>query len=391
MANTKAIVTGVYPLVENSLKTNLNKYKQNIGKFINARHNELYDIAPFTRIYWTVEDTNDFYSCMKFTEDDVMTHINKTYYANIAAFNPRCAKDPFTCAQLMVIRYFYLKKMKKELELSMIYLAFSGSFYPSIHYGSFPKVQPSEYRHVMEYVVNNELSMKFDLKREGNVIGAIRSIANTWLDSYGNKLKTCSDEDVVYLLQQLHNRIKSFMKNIADLYYKIYSNKDVYLAYDSDNYTEDNFRETDNDSLKAERYTMTAMTYITTHTVNYKFCKMASDSNIKTDEIKSIIETIQMDNTNLVLIKEFMNILIVEYLKNSKDKSVSGIDFINASIAAKPNSKNPNIIREKEIIEKLLDENSTQYRKRKSREATKNSYHRALIAYYTLIINQSNK
>ena len=118
---------------------------------------------------------------------------------------------------------------------------------------------------------------------------------------------------------------------------------------------------------------------------------MASDSNIKTDEIKSIIETIQMDNTNLVLIKEFMNILIVEYLKNSKDKSVSGIDFINASIAAKPNSKNPNIIREKEIIEKLLDENSTQYRKRKSREATKNSYHRALIAYYTLIINQSNK
>ena len=39
---------------------------------------------------------------------------------------------------------------------------------------------------------------------------------------------------------------------------------------------------------------MTAMTYITTHTVNYKFCKMASDSNIKTDEIKSIIESIML-------------------------------------------------------------------------------------------------
>ena len=115
MDNTKAIVTGVYPLVENSLKTNLNKYKQNIGKFINARHNELYDIAPFTRIYWTVEDTNDFYSCMKFTEADVMTHINNTNCVYIAACNPRCVKGTSTCAQLMLIGYFYLKKMKKEL------------------------------------------------------------------------------------------------------------------------------------------------------------------------------------------------------------------------------------------------------------------------------------
>ena len=181
------------------------------------------------------------------------------------------------------------------------------------------------------------------------------------------------------------------MKNIADPYYKVYSNKDVYLAYDSDNYSEDNYREADNDSLKAERYTVAAMTYITTHTVNYKFCKMASDKNIKTDEIKTIIESIQMDNNNLPLIKEFMNILVVEYLKDSKDKTITGIDFINKSIAAKPNSKNPNIIRQKEIIESLLSENSPQYLRRRSREDTKNSYHRALIAYYTLVLNHANK
>lgn len=98
-----------------------------------------------------------------------------------------------------------------------------------------------------------------------------------------------------------------------------------------------------------------------------------------------------MDNSNLALIKELMNIIIVEFLAISKDKKVTGIDFINNSIAAKPNSKNPNIIRQKQIVEKLLDENSPQYRRRRSREATKNSYHRALIAYYTLVINQSNK
>lgn len=388
---TNSIVTNIYPMVVNSMKTNLNKYKKNIGDFINARSKELYDIAPYTRIYWTADDNNSFFKAMNISEQTIAAHIQKTYYANIAAFNPRCAKDPFTCTQLMVIRYFLKKGMKKELELACIYLAFSGSFYPSIHYGSFPKVQPSEYRHVMEYVINNELSMKFDLKKEGSVLGAVRSICITWLDSYKTRFNDCDDEDCVYLLQQLHNRIKSFMKNIANLYYKIYDNKDVYLAYTSDSADQDNFRVADNNSLKAEKYTSSAMTYITTHTVNYKFCKMVADKNVHTDEIKSIIETIQMSNENLVLIKEFMNIIIVLYMQETGNVVITDLDFMTKSIAAKPNSKDPNVIRQKEIIEKLLNENAPAYKRRRSRIDTKNSYHRSLIAYYVLVINAANK
>ena len=386
-----ALVSGVYPMVSDSLSKNLAKYKNNIQKFMTVRSKDLYDIAPFSRIYWTADDITSFYTVMGFKESDVKIHIDKTYYAGEAAFNPRCAKDPFTIAQLMCVRYFFMKKMTKELELACIYLAFSGSFYPSIHYGSFPKVQPSEYRHIMEYVVNNELSQKFDLKREGSVIGAVRSISNTWIDSYSDLLKRCSDEDVVYLLQQLHNRIKSFMKNIAELYYKIYDDKDKYISYASDSASEEDFRVADSDSLRAERYTTASMNYIVTHGINYKFCKMASDSNIKTDEIKSIIETIQSDNTNLALIKEFINIIITQYFANSKSKDITSLDFITMAIAAKPNTKDPNLVRQKEIIEELLDENSPQYARRKSRLATKNSYHRALITYYTLVVNTANK
>lgn len=388
---TTAIKDNIYPLVSSSLKTNMAKYKKNLGDFINARSKEMYDIAPFTRIYWTGDDNDAFFKAMNIPETTIANHLQKTYYAGIASFNPRCAKDPFTVTQMMVIRYFMKAKQQKELELACLYLAFSGSFYPSIHYGSFPKVQPCEYRHVMEYVVNNELSMKFDLKREGSVAGAVKSICNTWINSYRSKIESCSDEDIVYVLQQLHNRIKSFMIYIAKLYYKIYDNKDVYLAYDSDSADQDNFRVADNNSLKAERYTAAAMTYITTHTVNYKFCKMAADQNVKTDELKSIIETIQMDNSNLVLIKEFMNICITMYMQETGKVTVTDIDFMTKTIAAKPNSKDKNIIRQKEIIEKLLDENSPAYRRRRSRLATKNSYHRALIAYYCLVINTANK
>jgi hypothetical protein len=46
---------------------------------------------------------------------------------------------------------------------------------------------------------------------------------------------------------------------------------------------------------------------------------------------------------------------------------------------------------QKEIIEMWLDKNSPQYRKRKSREATKNSYYKSILTYYALVINKACK
>lgn len=391
MKNTQAIVKELYPIIENRLNANQNKLKQVIGRFIEKRSKELYDTCPCDTIYFGAEDKEDFYKNMNITEKEIHNIIAKTYYYEIANFNPRAAKDEFTVAMMMVIRYFYLKKKQKELELATIYLAFSGKFYPSIHHGSYPTVQPSEYRHIMEYVINNKLSNKFDIKREGSVFGAIRSVCNTWLDTYDDKLKTADDEDIVYLIQQLHNRIKSFMKNIAEVYYEVYNNKDSYMTYDSDDLSEDSFRMADNDSLKIERHVEKAMSYLNNTSVDYKICKMASDSNVKTDEVKGIIELVLNDNNNLPLIKELVRLIVSEYFANSKNKDIRDIDFITFSITPKPNSKNPNILRQKEIVEMFLSENSPAYRKRRSREATKNSYHKSVLTYFVLLIHNANK
>ena len=291
---------------------------------------------------------------------------------------------------MMAIRYFVLKKDRKNAEISAIYLAFSGKFYPSIHSQKF-KYPPDKNRHVMEYVVNNMLTQKFDLKREGTLFGAIRSICCTWLDTYESKFKDPDDRDVADLIQQLHGRIKSFMGNIATQYYKAYENKDMYLTYNSDSADEDSFRIADSDSQKAERYVENTMNWITTHGVNHKICEDVHDSNVKTDEVQSIIESIQDDPENIPIIREFISIMIFEFFANDKTKDVRTMRFITYTIAAKPNSKNKNIIRQKEILEKWLDENSPQYRKRKSREATKSSYHKSVLLYYAFVINAANK
>lgn len=389
MKVTSVIVNNIYPLIDAALKKNTSKYKLNIQNFIEERSKELYEIAPYTRIYFSQKDIDNFFNAIGIKESQVRDELTHTYYWDMR-FNPQAAKDPFTVAMMMVIRYFILKDDQKNAEISAIYLAFSGKFYPSIHYSKFPTVQPIEYKHIMDYVVNNMLTQKFDLKREGSVFGAIRSICITWLNTYKTKFKNPDDEDVADLIQQLHGRIKSFMGNIASLYYEAYE-KGNYISYDSDSESEDNFRVADTDSLLAERCVENTMKMINNNNIDMKICKMASDSNVKITEVQSIIESIQSDPNNIPIIKELLRIIISEYLVNSKDKDVASLDFITKSISAKPNTKNKNIIRQKEIIETWLDENSPQYRKRKSRAATKSSYYKSVLTYYVLMINKANK
>ena len=390
MKLTSAILSILYPKVEKSLAKNTNKFKQCISKFMNDRNELLFDTCPCDRIYYGENDANEMFNALEISGQEVKEAISQTYYYPIASFNPRAAKDEITVLMLSVIRYFLKKKDEKNTELALIYLSFSGKFYPSIHYMAFPKVQPSEYRHVMEYVLNNMLTNKFDLKTKGSVFGAVKSVGNTWLESYEDMFKTYNDEDVVYLIQQLHNRIKSFMKNIAELYYEAYGNKD-YMTYDSDSLDDSNYHIADSDSLKAERFIEKSMEKINTSTVDYKLCKMSADNNVKTEELRAIIEAILNNKDNILEVKEVVRILVYTYFEQSSSKDVSDISFITFSTAPKPNTKDPHIIRLKDIIEGWLDDNSVSYRKRKQRLATKNSYTRAVLMYFTLIIHIANK
>lgn len=391
MKVTRVAVNKIYPVVEASLSksANVTAYKKNIENFIKARSTDLYDTVPMRRIPFLQDDIDDFFRAVKIDKNQITDFLSQTYYWNMN-FNPRAAKDEFTMTMMMVIRFFILKNRSKDAEISAIYLAFSGKFYPSIHSQKW-KIAPEQYRYVMEYVLNNVLTMKYDLKREGSVFGAVRSICMTWLNTYRSKFRNPDDEDVADMIQQLHGRIKSFLGNIASAYYDAYAKKDVWFTYSSDSNDQETYRVADSDSLLAERCVENAMNMITSRQVNYRLCRYASDKNVKTDEIKSIIESIQEDSDNLPLIRELYQLIVAEYFNESKDKDVSSYDFIAKTIVAKPNTKNKNILRQKQIIEDFLNENSPSYRKRKSREATRSSYHRSILTYYVLVMNEANK
>ena len=393
MKDTKALLEKMYPLVEQKILKNKNKLHDCVGRFISARHDQLNAIAPYYRIYFGEEDENDFFNSMDLDKKQLEDIIKQTYYYSIAKFNPRYAKSPFVCAVLCVIRYWVLKNDKTNTELYTGYLAFSGHYYPSVHYRSFPKVQPSEYPFIMDYVVNNELSGRYDLKQQGNVFKAVRSIGMTWIDSYKGRFRSFDDEDCVYLIQQLRTRLASFMANIAKVYYDVYNRKDSLFTFDGDSLDENNYHLADSNSLYTERIVENTVTYITSNRANYEWCQLAQDKQglVKADEIKEIIESIVEEPENVPDMRILIRNIVSTYMSQSKSKDMKSYEFLKYSVTPKPNSKDKLELEKNAIVEKWLCENSPLYRKRRNRPATQSAYKKAIISYVSLCIYIVNK
>ena len=393
--NTDAILKQVYPLIEKALNSRLNQWKLCMSRFMQKRSTMLFDTVPCDRIVYNDNDRKDLFDSLAVSSTEVIEGMKNTYYWNIEPFKPSHAKDPVSIVALCIIRYFMLKNDSKNLDLAMIYQAFSGKYYPSIHAGSFPLVAPSKYRHVMEYVINNKLTNKFELKAAGSVIGAIKTTNNTWIEAYKDMMKRFEDEDVTYVMQQIHNRIKSFMKNIANMYYEAYENKE-FITYDKDSLPEEEgnssqYHLADNDSFKLQKYVENTMTKLNSSQVDYKTCKMCADANVKTEEVRSIFEAIFNNKENIDKIREYITCMIASYLAQSENKDIATISFFKYATAPKPNSKDETIVRMKDILEELLDSNSVSYRKRRHRAPTKASYHRAFATYFAVSIINANK
>lgn len=389
-ANTSAIKTKLWPIVKSAMdKPNIKTaYKKLVNDFISNRADALYDTIPCDRMLCSEAEMDKLFDVLKIKKSDATEAIAATYYGGITNFNPLAAKHEFTITQLLIIKYFTEAKMKKETELAIIHLAFSGKFYPSVHYRSYPTVVPV--RHVMEYVVNNRLTKKFDLTSYGSVLGAIKSVGLTWAETYDKRLKDLADEDIVYLVQQLHSRVGSFVKNIAIEYYEAYEDKDLYIAYSADSYDSDDFHLADNDTLRIDRITEKTVNHINSAGIDYRTCKLCSTTDITPNEVKAVIESIIGSKENVYTIKELISLMISLYFATG-EKEVSDIKFVTYTIAPKPNAKQKEILRMKEIIESWLCESGTAYMRRRSRIATRNAYERAVRMYFALTIHNCNR
>lgn len=383
---TNVVQKQLYPVVAKALDSNSKKWIANIGKFITDRHDELFEIAPYDRIYFNQKDVDALFNSLGITEKQVIDIIQDAYFWNIP-INPGCVKEPYIEVMICVIRYYLKKKMQREAELSTIYMIFSGKIYASLHSKFWKVAPPRKSKEVMDYVVNIMLTDKYDLKKEGSVFGAMKKLAQTYIEKYKTKIvaEDNDDDDYKGYIQQLRDRVSSFLLNIATLYYEAYENK-LYLNSETDSLNPDEFRITDNDAAMASRITENTINLLTSQKVSLDICNKCKNENVKAMELKDIVESLLSNKDNLPKIRRLLNIVICDFMENNRGKRVGSVEFIEYSLKAKPHSKNPLINEAKDIIYGWLDENSPLFRKRKSRLATANNYYRSLLGYFVLCI-----
>lgn len=384
------IIDKIYPMIDEVLPKRLNNLKQCIGRFINSRSDLLYDYAPMNRIMFTKKDENDFFNSMMLKYNSINDIIDELYYAKKEEL--QACKDPYSLVMMMVLRWIIINnpKDKKILELSYMYLAFSGKFYASAFYKWFPHYLPK--REVMDYVVSYMLSQKFDLIKEGSLWGAIRNLTSTWMDTYTEELKyeDVSDERLVYMMHQLYSRIYAFLRNIAKPYFEAYEQK-LYINKESDNYEQDSFRIAPNNATIAASITEKALTYINQSQVNLSWCYWVSGSGVDPYEVKTIFETILNDNSKLEDLKFVINVMVVDFMRRYPDEKiiVPNNKFIAHSMSMKPNTKDQDILRQKAIINEWLN-TSAKYRGIKTQNS-RNNYFKAMLGYVALAVNESGK
>jgi hypothetical protein len=290
---------------------------------------------------------------------------------------------------MAIILYFLKHKKQKEAEISIIYLAFSGKFYASLFAKWFP-IPPSKYRSTMDYVVNNMLNDKFDLKTTGSVFGAVRKLALTTLETYKNEiLNDCEDDDIKYFVQQLRDRETAFLYKIAKLYYNAFENK-YYLNYESDDISEDakKYRITDSDATTAARITENTINYLLTNNVDLSICLEYKDINLKSTELRDIMESIVSEKAYINQMYRVCNILICDYMRSNPGGRINSVQFVDYSLREQPNTKDQYIIELNETIMSWLDETSPLYRKRKSRPASAVAYRKGVKFYIVRIITK---
>ena len=379
------ILDELYPLVKSKLdnKSIERKFISNIAQFFNAKSTQINDIAPYTNIYFNQSDLDKLLKSIDITEKEVIDILSKCWFWD-QDIRPKCTKEPYVEVLMCSIRYYIISNNIKYTEMVTIYLLFSGKFYASIYSSlwRFP-VNPS----IMDYVINNNLSDKYDLKKEGTVFKAIKKLANTYLDKYSKDIasRDHSDNDFKNNIQQLRDREKSFLGNIFTSYIEAAESKS-YLNYETDNLDPDKFRITDNDSAKASRITESAIGILTTQKVSREYCNNAHDSRVKSEQVQSILENIILsDKNNIPQLKRVINIMICDFMSGNPGVPVNSAAFLSYAITAKPNTKNDLVIEMKTTILSWLEQDAV-YRKRSATKATAISYYRSIVCYLAQVI-----
>jgi len=374
----------IYPKVEASLKdkSNISNIINHISKYIDRNNGVLFSLNFSNRLILSGPDKDIIFSTLGITEDEISEIIKQSKYISKIPW----VSNPFTVSMALIIRYFSIYKMQKEVEVCIIYL--SCLFYILMHTRSFPHLPNRE---IMDYTLNKNpnITNSFIIKKEGTIFGMIKYTGITSHEFYIDDLiKDCTDVQINRYLSAIRTRIGSNMKNLAKYFHQDHKANN-YLNKDTDSFEEENFHMTDSTTLSVARLASKTATNVISYKFNKKFINNCANLDISvypgrlTQILENIIENHRKD------LERFISLILEIYVMEGNNiREVSSLKFLTHSLNIyKTNSTQPKVIEVKEFLDKWIEESSVKYGNRIVRTSTLNSYRKCIFMVFVYTIN----
>ena len=181
------------------------------------------------------------------------------------------------------------------------------------------------------------------------------------------------------------------MKNIASEFYDAYNNGYEYISYDVDDFSQDNYREVDNNSFVVDRILNKIVTKVAMNGPNFNTVSLSAKlCNVSLNELKNL-SLIVTNEYNMEDYKNITEAILQIYLFDMKrmPEQIKSKDYITSvlQIYKRTNNKDENLNTIRRILDKWIDENGV--KKRIKRQATLNNFKRSMFIFVALTIQDN--
>lgn len=378
------IVTELYEKVKKNMSNPKVKHELTKGmvEYFDKNSEIVNDIGMANRLFFLNSDKEVIYRAAGLLPEEIKATIKKSDYISSTW---QILNEPLNIASVLLIRYLTISKDKLE-EPFIIYYSFY--FYASLHFKYLPYGANED---VMAYTINN-LNFKYKIKELGSLYEAIKAVVLKCHDTYKRDLIRGEDADIAKYISSIKVRLNDVVKNIKNEYTINYNNKN-YLNADRDDYSEDNYHESDNTSYAIKRISDGSLMKLMTYGPDMSLAKLAAQiSEVSQNEIRNVI--MHLSNNDAEDISRLSELILQLFLfdNNNAITDVSGKKFLGEclKIYKKSNTNDKTILEIKNILDKWLKKYSVKYRQT-NREATVSNFRRAIFIYFVLHIQTSNR
>jgi len=395
---SNVIMNDMYPYITKNLDktSNRDKIRTIIMEFIDDNSDALMSSAVLDKVYITDSLRKKFYDIMDVDPKKVHTMI--TNIPLITESWKALKKNDLAFVMLCNIIYYHRNNYTTDLRVMNLFLGMHA--YAIYVLELFRYIQYE----TMIYTVNN-LSNKHDLKKYGTVFNVINKKVQVIYDTYKDTLRDDDDELLIKYVGNTNTRFRQWVKGLM-LEYKKNKDSGKYFNTETDNYEEDDYKETSNMSMGISRIVEKTTTNFFTKSVDMKALDLAARlTKISKSTLFSTLKDIK-DTTyhppkkqirpydhesHIELLKKLVGDILTIFIVVDKNdiKNIKSMSFINSIllIYGRSNTIDAHSIEIKNILDELLIRHNDKYSKT-NRVATKINWRKAIFIYYGILIQK---